>query len=344
VSARTIEVALVGSGYWGANLCRVLAQSPSIRLRWICDSDAGNLQRAARLAPMAQTTAEYDDVLGDGDVSAVVIATPVASHHALAMAAMRAGKHVLVEKPLARTSAEGAEMCAFAEEHGLVLMVGHTFLYNSAVRWIKRAIDSGDLGDIRYAFCRRLNLGIVRHDVDVLWDLGSHDISILAHWFDRPVESVAAVGNSFLQPGIAEVAFAHLTYRGNIAGHVQVSWLDPAKVRQITVVGSRKMLVYDDMSADARIAVLDKGIDVGSIDESLGEFESFSQYQLIVRAGDVWLPRVDFPEPLGVEVEEFARCVAEGATPVSDGRFGLEVVRTLERLSAAMAASTLQLA
>ena len=292
-----LSVGLVGCGYWGINLCRVLAQHPATRLVAVCDQRPEATQRARVLAPGARHHRSLDAFLSDRAVEAVVIATPVHSHHSIVMAALRSGRPVLVEKPLSRTVEEGAAMCAEATTRGLTLMVGHTFLYNNAVRQVKAMIDGGELGDIRYVFCRRLNLGVVRQDVDVLWDLGSHDVSMLQHWIDRPVVRANAFGHSFLQPGIDDVVFGHLTFEDNITGHFQVSWVDPAKVRQATVVGSRKMLIYDDMAADARIAVYDKGIDAETIDRNLGTFETFAEHQLRMRAGDVWLPRIEFPEP-----------------------------------------------
>ena len=264
------------------------------------------------------------------------MATPVDSHHSVASTALSTGRHVLVEKPLARSVAEAEHLCNMAADQNVVLMVGHTFLYNGAVRRVKGIIEAGELGEVRYIFCRRLNLGIVRRDVDALWSLAPHDISILNYWLDRPVERVAAVGHAFLQPGIADVVFAHMTYEGNVAGHIQVSWLDPGKVRQATVVGSQKMLVYDDISSDARITVYDKGIDIAHLDANLGAFETYAQHQLIVRAGDVWMPRVDFPEPLDVELNEFADSIGDGRSPMTDGRNGVHVVRVLEQLSQAM--------
>lgn len=334
--ASVVNVALVGCGYWGINLCRALAQSPRFNLLWVCDSDPAALVRASRFAHTAHTTAQVEPVLSDGRVEAVVVATPVASHAEVATAVLQSGRHVLVEKPLARSVAEAEALCRVAAEANRVLMVGHTFLYNGAVRRIREMIDAGELGELRYVFARRLNLGIVRHDVDALWNLAPHDVSMIQHWLDRPVLRASAVGHAFLQPGIADVVFAHLTYAGNVAAHIQVSWLDPGKVRQATLVGSRRMLVYDDISADSRITVYDKGIDVANIDDNLGSFETYAQYQLKVRAGDVWIPRVEFPEPLVAEVHEFADSIEAGRLPLTDGRSGVEVVRVLERLSAAM--------
>lgn len=331
-----LKTGLVGTGYWGSNLCRVLSQSPRIDLRWICDGNTEALDRAALLAPAARRTERISELLEDPGVAAVVLATPVDTHFKLALAALRSGKHVLVEKPLARTSAEAEQLCQQADASNVRLMVGHTFLYNGAVRKVKDLIDAGEVGVVRYVFCQRLNLGIVRQDVDALWSLAPHDISILDYWIGAPVERVAATGHSFLQPGIADVAFAHLTYAGNVAGHIQVSWLDPGKVRRATVVGSKRMLVYDDISADAKIAVYDKGIDIDYLDANLASFQTYAEHRIRVRAGDTWLPKVDFPEPLVEEVEEFANCIEEGRPALTDGRSGLRVVRTLERLSAAM--------
>jgi predicted dehydrogenase len=293
------------------------------------------------MAPGALQTTDANRVLADPDLKGIVVATPVDSHYRVVLSALQASKHVLVEKPLSRTAQEAQELCAEAERQGVTLMVGHTFLYNGAVRKIKVMIDSGELGEIHYIFSRRLNLGIVRQDVDALWSLAPHDLSILNYWLDRPVERAGATGNAFLQDGIPDVVFAHLTYAGNVAGHVQVSWLDPVKVRQITVVGTRKMLVFDDVSTDARIVVYDKGIDRTTLGENLGASESYAQHQLKLRAGDAWIPRVEFREPLMEQVDDFVDCIVHHRPPLSDGRSGLAVVRLLERLSESMAIETI---
>jgi len=313
----------------------VLTQHSGADLRWVCDASSAARDRAARIAPGARLTASVSDLLEDDSLRALVIATPVASHFPIALEALEAGKHVLVEKPLCQTVLEAERLCSTAERSRRILMVGHTFLYNGAVRRIKAMIDNGELGEIRYIFSRRLNLGIVRQDVDVLWSLAPHDLSILNYWVGRPVRKVSAVGHCYLQPNIADVAFAHLTYEGNIAGHVQVSWLDPSKVRQATVVGSKRMLFYDDMSADSRIVVYDKGVDIDGPD-GLGRFETYAQHQLKVRAGDAWLPKIEFREPLVEQIEEFVTCIVDDRKPLADGRNGLEVVSLLERLSLAM--------
>ena len=332
----TLKIGLVGSGYWGSNLCRVLAQHPRVDLRWICDPSPRALEKARRIAPQAELVTTLDAALTVGEVDGVVVAVPVESHYEVAMAALQAGKHVLVEKPMSRTVSEATLLCEEANRRRQVLMVGHTVLYNGTVRRIKTMIDDGELGEIRYIFMRRLNLGIVRHDVDALWNLAPHDLSILNYWIDRPVVQMSAVGHCYLQPGIADVVFAHITYEGNVAGHIQVSWLDPSKVRQATVVGSRRMLLYDDMSNDARIVVYDKGIDAADLSANLGGFETFAQHQFTVRAGDAWLPKVDFNEPLVEEISDFVGSIVEQRQPLASGASGLAVVQQLERLSAAM--------
>lgn len=336
----TIGVGLVGYGYWGSNLARALQEAPGMELRVICDSRPDALQRAATRAPHVRRSPALEDVLSDRSVTALVVATPVASHFEVATAALKAGKHVLVEKPLAATAAEAEALCLTAREGGRQLMVGHTFLYNGAVRRIRDMIADGELGDIRYVFCQRLNLGIIRDDVDALWNLAPHDISMLDYWINRPVMDAAAVGHSFLQPGIADVVFAHLTFEGGIAGHIHVSWLDPIKVRRVTVVGSRRMLVYDDVATDNRIAVYDKGVDIANLDSSLGEYSTYAEHRLKVRAGDAWLPRIEYPEPLAVEMMEFADCILEGRPSLTDGANGLRVVQILEHISKQMSGPT----
>jgi predicted dehydrogenase len=332
----TIGVGLVGYGYWGSNLARALQEAPAMELRTICDSRPDALRLASRRAPDIRQSTSFEDTLSDDSITALVIATPVASHFELATAALSAGKHVLVEKPLAATAAEAEALCITARDTGPQLMVGHTFLYNGAVRRIREMISAGELGDIRYVFCQRLNLGVVRDDVDALWNLAPHDISMLDYWIGRPVIDAAAVGHSYLQSGISDVVFAHLTFEGGAAGHVHVSWLDPIKVRRVTVVGSRRMLVYDDVAADNRIAVYDKGVDIANLESSLGEYSTYAEHRLKIRAGDVWLPRIEYPEPLAVEMQEFADCILEDRPALTDGANGLRVVQILEQISSKM--------
>src|SRR2546421_1250483 len=320
----TVTVALLGAGYWGSNLCRVLAQSKRFNLKWVTDLNPATLERARRVAPMARMTTDPSLPLSDPTVSAVVVATPVASHSTTVLKALDAGKHVFVEKPLAASAAEAQQMCLRAEQLDRRLMVGHTFRYNRAVREVKAIIDSGTLGDIYYVFSRRLQLGIVRQDVDALWNLAPHDVSIFNYWIDRPIQGVAAVGQAWLHRNIADVVFAHLTYAGNVAGHIHVSWLDPSKIRQVTVVGSRKMLIFDDVAREAPIQIFDKGIDIETVDANLGNFETYAQHRLLVRSGDVWLRHVAIPGRLAAGLTELAAAFRKGRHRLTDGRGGSE--------------------
>jgi predicted dehydrogenase len=338
----TVRIALAGFGYWGPNLARNFASLDGVVMHTVCDLDPERLHRAERQHPGARMTSVFHDVLEDPEVDAVVVATPVHTHHALSLQALEANKHVMVEKPLAQTSAQGREMIETAEARGLTLLVGHVFLYNPAVRQIREYIRSGTLGDIHYIYSQRLNLGIVRRDVNALWNFGPHDISIVNYWLEAAPESVIARGYSYIQPGIEDVVFMTLDYPGNIGVNAHISWLDPRKVRRMTIVGSEKMLVYDDVDADARVVIYDKGIsregaeDVGGDGASLGRFESFGEFQLLVRAGDVLIPKLEFAEPMKIECQHFVHCIRTGERPLSDGLDGLRVVQALEAAQRSM--------
>jgi predicted dehydrogenase len=336
----TTNVALVGLGYWGPNLARNLAILDDATLHTLCDAQADRLERVGRQYAGARLTGDFDSVLADEAIDAIVLATPVATHFDLAKRALQAGKHVMVEKPLAKTSAECEELVDLAERAGLVLMVGHVFLYNAAVRRMKAYIDSGELGDVRYVYSQRLNLGQVRNDVNALWNFAPHDLSILSYWLGCQPERVIARGYSYVQPAIEDVVFMTLDFPGGVGANVHISWLDPFKIRQMTVVGSEKMIVYDDVSTDARITIYDKGVSRTPRQQegSLGTFETFGEFQLLLRAGDVLIPKVDFVEPLRVELQHFVDCIRKGEQPLTDGVNGLRVVRVLEAAQASMAA------
>jgi predicted dehydrogenase len=308
------------------------------RLAAVCDDRRDRLDEVARVMPDVQTIGRFEDLLASQDVDAVVLATPAASHFRMSMAALEAGKHVLVEKPLAMTSEECGALDAAARASGLTLMVGHTFLYNSAVRWLREYIAGGQLGDVIYAYSQRLNLGQVRSDVDVMWNLAPHDISILLYLFDADPVAVTAHGQAHLQPGIIDVGLAVLEFADGRTAHVHVSWLDPRKVRRVTVVGSAKMVVYDDVDADARIQVYDKGIDRAPPpgDHADRPVENLGEHQMLVRSGDLLIPRIDFREPLRVELEDFVSAVSGGHEPLANARNGLRVVRVLEAASASI--------
>lgn len=335
----TIRTAVVGLGYWGPNLARVVAESSATELVAICDADLTRLVRLQARYPAVRTTGDVATVLADDGIDAVVIATPADTHYALALAALQAGKHVLVEKPLARTVAECEELLRVASAASLVLMPGHVFLYNEAVRKVRDYITSGVLGDVYYAYSQRLNLGQVRRDVNALWNFAPHDLSILDWWLGGPPERVVARGYSYIQPEIEDVVFMTLDYPNGIGANVHLSWLDPHKIRLMTVVGSEKMVVYDDTSPDERIRLYDKGVVRKALDggeQTLGRFESFGEFQLLLRAGDVVIPKIDFVEPLQVELEDFVAAIRGERAPLSDGAMGLQVVRSLVAAQASM--------
>jgi predicted dehydrogenase len=324
----TVKLAQIGHGYWGKNLLRVFSRVEGGELVLCCDPDPGALQAAAKSVRGLETAGDVGIALGRADIDAVIVATPAAQHYAQAKAALEAGKHVFVEKPLALTVEQAEELVALAKRQGKTLMVGHTFLHNDAVQWVKRMIDSGELGEVYYAYLQRLNLGRVRQDVDALWNLAPHDIAIALHWFGETPVEVTHSGVAFIQEGIDDVAFVNMRFPSGRFAHIHVSWLDPSKTRRAVVVGSKKMVLYDDTSSDAKIVVYDKGVDRKNMTEAEA-FETFAQFQLIHRAGDVWIPKVPFREPLQVEAQHFVDCLREGRAPLTDGQNGLDVVRTL---------------
>jgi predicted dehydrogenase len=332
-----VNVAVIGTGYWGINLVRTFRALPGCRVRWLCDLDKARLEEVAGQYASEMTTTQLEDIWADPLVDAVVVALPASMHHEAAAASLRAGKHTFVEKPLAMTVAEAAELVELSRQAQRVLMVGHTFEYNAAVVETKRLIDSGDLGQIHYIYSQRLNLGRVRSDVNAMWNLAPHDVSILLYWLGELPLSVSAYGHSHLQDGIEDVAFVHLAFPRGIHAHIHVSWLDPGKVRKATVVGSRKMVIYDDTSADRKLEIYDKGIDRKRIDNHLGSYQSFSEFQFIHRAGDIVIPKLGFPEPLQVECRHFLDCIGHDTQPRTDGPNGLRVVAVLEAAQRSLA-------
>ena len=329
----TVRLALVGLGYWGPNLARNLAILDNAELVALCDANEERLRRIGRQYPSARLVPSFEDVLADDTIDAVVVATPVDTHFDLCRAALAAGKHVMVEKPLATSSAECETLIELAAAQGRTLMVGHVFVYNAAVNKVKEYIDAGEIGDVYYVYSQRLNLGQVRHDVNAMWNFAPHDLSIMCHWFGTEPTNLTARGHSYIQPGIEDVVFLNMEYPEGILASVHISWLDPLKVRRMTIVGSEKMVVYDDVSADAKVTVYDRGVTKQLIDKteaSLGSYRTYGEFQLLLRAGDVLIPKLDFVEPLKIECQHFVDCIRTGETPVSDGRQGLWVVRALE--------------
>jgi predicted dehydrogenase len=324
-----VGVAVVGLGYWGPNLVRTFNESESSRLAYVCDLDEGRRQKMARRYPAVPATAHYDDVLGDRAVEAVAIATPVTSHYPLARAALEAGKHVFIEKPLAASAEEAESLMELADEKGLLLMPGHTFIYSPPVRTIRNLIAGGDLGDIYFISTSRVNLGLHQPDVSVAWDLGPHDFSILRYWLDESPVGVSALSRGCIFPGTPDVAFINLDFGSGTIAHVELAWLAPSKLRRTTIVGSRKMVVYDDTSNEP-VRVFDSGV---MVDDP----ETFGQYKLTYRTGDILSPHVEAAEPLALEVTDFCEAIRTGGTPSSSAQLGLEVVRMIEAVDASLA-------
>lgn len=329
--SRPVGTALIGYGYWGRNLARNIEAAANLDLVAIAESDPAASAAAAKAFPHAIQMASGDDVLADPRIEALVIATPAVRHAELALAALSSGRHVFVEKPLA-TSIEDCElMVKVAERQSRTLMVGHTFLYSAPVRRLRRYIDDGELGAVQYVYSQRLSLGRIRRDCNALWNFGPHDISIMMYLLDdRPVE-VSARSYSFIGKGVDDVCFASLTFASGIVGNFQCSWIDPRKVRLVTVVGDSKMAVYDDVSPDQKLQLADAGV-AHSEDRSLGAFQSLGEFQWRTRVGDLLVPHIPLVEPLLVEMESFGEACRTGRPPVTDGRHGADVVRILTAL------------
>jgi predicted dehydrogenase len=323
-----IGVAVVGCGYWGPNLARNVAEQPELRLHALCDRDPAQLQALAQRHPQARALDELDDALCDDAVEAVIVATPPQTHYPLVQRALQAGKHVLVEKPLATTLAHAHELANLADDSGLVLMPGHTFIYSPAVNAVRDLVQSGVVGDIHFITSSRMNLGKYQSD-GVVCDLAPHDLSILMYWLDEPVVEVAASGSSVFAQGVPETAFLTLTFAGGTTANVQLSWLAPRKVRQMIVVGSKRMVQYDDTASDEPVRVYDRGMDVGPP-------SNFGEHQLIYRTGDIVIPRVEPQEPLRLELQDFARAIRNGEEPRSNVALGIQIVAAVEMASASI--------
>ena len=323
-----VNLGMIGCGYWGPNLLRNFLTLHNCHVLLVAESDDSRLKYLNEKFPAITTTKDYRELL-NGSIDAVVIATPASTHFQLAKEALERNKHVLVEKPLAMNVQEAKALIRLAQKHRRKLMVGHTFEYNEAVRALKRYIQSGEIGRLYYLYSQRLNFGIVRRDINALWNLAPHDISIVLYLLEQMPVSVSAKGVDFLQKGIEDVVFMVLHFPKGVIAHVQVSWLDPGKVRRMTVVGSDRMIVYDDLS-DAKIKIFDKGIKKKNMNASLGRYDDFGRFQSIKSAGDVVLPKIDFTEPLQTECAHFIECIEEDKKILTDAENGLRVVRVLE--------------
>ncbi|HEG43161.1 MAG TPA: Gfo/Idh/MocA family oxidoreductase [Phycisphaerales bacterium] len=324
-----LNVAQIGVGYWGPNLLRNLIASKQFEVKRVIDLNLERQDFVRGLYPAVSVSDDVQDVFDDDSIEAVVIATPVETHYDLAIQALDSGKHVLVEKPMAKSTEQIQEIADLAQQKGLVAMVGHTFLYNPAVRYIKKYIDEGHLGELRYICSQRLNLGRIRSDVDALWNLAPHDISIIQYLVgDISPVSVSSNGMDYIQDGINDVTFMNITYPSKVVASVHVSWLDPRKVRQMIIVGSEKMIVYDDM-AESKIAIYDKGIDkVAKLGKGM-DYDIPGQVQFDYRSGDIVLPKIKFEEPLKCEIEHFADCITNGTPCLSDAIHAKGVVEIL---------------
>jgi predicted dehydrogenase len=323
---RPLRVGLVGLGYWGPNVARNLDDLPGLELAWICDRDEDALLRVEPRFPRARQTTNFEDLLTDESLDAVAIATPVVTHFELTREALLAGKHVFVEKPLALSSTLGEQLLALAEERGLVLMPGHLLLYHPGVRKLKELVASDELGRFLYVYGNRQNFGQIRRDENALWSLGAHDISVILHLVEEEPLEAWARGESFLNPGIEDVVFCFLRFPSGVVAHMHLSWLDPHKIRRMTVVGDRKMAVFDDMELERKVTIYDKGPEQRA--DTWGEWQT--------RTGDISIPKISNDEPLKLECEHFLVLLRGEGDRLAAAREGLAVVRALEQLQASL--------
>ena len=324
-----VQVGIVGLGYWGPNLARNFDRLPGAALRWVCDAAEDKRARWAPQFPSTQVSADYDELLADPELDAVVVATHVPSHPVLARRAFEAGKHAFVEKPLAQSVPEAEDVVAAAREAGRVLMVGHLLEYHPGVERLKQIADEGELGDLHYIYSNRLNLGKLRADENALWSLGAHDVSVVLRLVGEEPTEAHAMGESYMREGVEDVVFCYLRFPSGLAAHLHLSWLDPHKERRFTVVGSKRMATFDDMDTERKLTVYDKGFDQ--------DFSSYGEY--VTRSGDIWSPRVPNEEPLRIECRHFVERVRDGDPPRSGPVSGLRVVRVLEALQRSLETS-----
>jgi len=321
-----VRVGVVGLGYWGPNLARNFDRLANAELAYCCDLDGANLGKARGLYPNAVVTDDLDALLGDDALDAVVVATSVPTHYALGKRALEAGKHAFIEKPIALRAADAQDLLTTAETRGVKLMVGHLLEYHPAVAKMKELVDAGALGRVFYIYANRLNLGKVRKDENALWSLGPHDISVINYMTGEEPQEVSARGECYLQDDVEDVVFGYIRYPSGMVGHLHVSWLDPHKSRKITVVGEKKMVVFDDMESDRKVTVYDKGATT-----TRTQFETYGEF-VTLHFGDIHIPKIGNDEPLRVECQHFVDCIREDRQPRSDGRDALNVVRVLEAM------------
>lgn len=323
-------VGVVGCGYWGPNLVRNFRALADCTMKTICDVSEDRLRHLQSLYPGIQTETKYDQMLADEQLDAIVIATSVKYHFPMAKASLLAGKHTFIEKPLASSVEQSEELVALAKKQGLILMVGHTFLYSPAVRKIKEIIDKNDIGEIRYISARRLNLGLFQKDINVAWDLAPHDISIILYIMQETPHSINCRGAAHITPGIEDVTSMNLHFSNERSATIQSSWLDPKKVREMTIVGSERMIVYDDVAPQEKIKIYDVNV------KRPPHYDTFAEFHYAYHYGDTYSPYVKQEEPLKTECQHFLDCIRNGRTPITSGAKGLEVVRILEASSASI--------
>lgn len=324
---KNITVGIVGYGYWGPNLVRNFRSIPECRLKTVCDLSEQRLKQMRSLYPEVNGETDFAKIVGDAEIDAIVVATSARLHFPMAKAALEAGKHVLIEKPMACATTECEELIALAKQKGLTIMVGHTFLYSAAVRKIKEIVDNRDLGDLRYIAARRLNLGLFQKDINVTWDLAPHDISIILHIMQELPHSVNCRGGASLTPGIEDMTSMSLSFTKERSAIIHSSWHDPRKVREMTIVGSKRMIVYDDIAPLEKIKVYDVRV------ERPPHYNSFAEFQYAYHYGDTYSPYIKHDEPLRTECQHFVDCISQGLVPLTSGSSGMEVVRILEASS-----------
>ena len=327
---KKLNIAQIGVGYWGPNLLRNLVSNKDSTVKTVVDLSEQRRNFVKESYPFVEVTDQIETVFDNKEIDAVVVATPVASHFDLTKKALESGKHVLVEKPMATEVNQVKQIGELAKQKDLVAMVGHTFLFNSAVQYVKTLIDSGELGDIRYIYSQRVNLGRIRNDVDALWNLAPHDISIIQYWLSDPEPiTVKRQGMAYVQKGIDDVVFLNITYPNRVLANIHVSWLDPHKIRRMTIVGSKKMVVYDDI-AENKIMIYDKGIDRMAVLGEHMDFDNPNTFTFNQRSGDVIMPKIKWIEPLKTEIAHFVDCIQNGTDCITDTTHAAKVVHILE--------------
>ena len=324
-----LTIGIIGCGYWGPNLLRNFAENEGAELSWICDLDEKRLSSIKRRYPATSATADYKQLLADKALDAVAIATPVATHFKFAKEALESGKHVLIEKPFTASVREAEELIELAERQNLTIMVDHTFIYTGAVRKIKEIVKSGELGDLLYFDSVRINLGLFQRDINVVWDLAPHDLSIMDFVIERQPEYVTAIGSCHIEPGIENIAYLVLRFADQFIAHFHFNWLAPVKIRRTLLAGSRKMIVYDDIEPTEKIRIYDSGVTTNKSDEA-ADREAAYRTLVSYRTGDVWVPKLDSTEALRHVCDEFLSAIRESRRPLTDGQAGLRVVRLLE--------------